>query len=315
MTCGIYMIRNKVNGKMYIGQAIDIEGVRWKTHRRELKGDYHENKHLQNAWNKYGQDNFEFSILLECEESQLNTYEEYYIFELMTYDSRIGYNKNYGGSSGKPTEETKKKLSEAGKGRQHTEETKKKMSEAKKGKSFSEEHRKKLSENNIWNDKKRCEEARKKISEANKGRTLSDETKKKISESQKGENNPNYGKHRTEETRIKISKSHKGKTLSEETKQKISESQKGKTLSEETKKKISESQKGENNPNSKTIVQIDPNTNKIVNTYPGTHEAARQTGFSQGNINACCNNKYCRPGNNIYKGYKWMFLEDYERLI
>ena len=174
----------------------------------------------------------------------------------MTYNSRIGYNKNYGGSSGRPTEETKKKLSEAGKGRQHTEETKKKMSEAKKGKSFSEEHRKKLSENNIWNNKKRCEEARKKISEANKGRILSDEWRKKISEAFKGENNPN----------------------------------------------------------SKTIVQIDQNTNKIVNTYSGTHEAARQTGFSQGNINACCNNKYCRPGNNIYKGYKWMFLEVYNKL-
>ena len=76
MTCGIYMIRNKVNGKMYIGQAIEMEGVRWKTHRRELKGDYHENKHLQNAWNKYGQDNFEFSTDFIPKEEYKKLYEE-----------------------------------------------------------------------------------------------------------------------------------------------------------------------------------------------------------------------------------------------
>ena len=94
--------------------------------------------------------------------------------------------------------------------------------------------------------------------------------------------------------------------------------------SEESKKKMSESKKGEkhpmygktgeNNPKSKTVVQIDPNTNEVINTYFGTREAARQTGFKQSNISACCNNKYLRPGNNIYKGYKWMFLEDFNEL-
>ena len=89
MACGIYMILNKVNGKIYIGKAIDIERMRWEQHKRRLRDNKHDNKHLQNAWNKYGEINFEFSILLECEESQLNTYEQYYIFELMTYDRRV----------------------------------------------------------------------------------------------------------------------------------------------------------------------------------------------------------------------------------
>ena len=128
MTCGIYMIRNKANGKMYIGQAVDIED-RWKRHTRVLKSDYHINKHLQRAWNKYGEESFEFSILLECEENQLNTYEQYYIFELMTYDDKVGYNKNYGGYSGRPTEETRKKVSEASKGKTKSEETRRKISE------------------------------------------------------------------------------------------------------------------------------------------------------------------------------------------
>ena len=70
---------------------------------------------------------------------------------------------------------------------------------------------------------------------------------------------------------------------------------------------------GENNPKSKLVVQIDLNTNEVVNTYFGTREAERQTGFSQSNISKCCNNKFNRPGNNIYKGYKWMYLSDYNK--
>ena len=145
MTCGIYMIQNKVNNKIYIGQAVDIE-KRWGEHKAYLRGNYHINKHLQNAWNKDGEDSFEFTIICECAESQLNTREEYYIFELMSYDRRVGYNKNYGGSAGRPTEETKKKISESSKGKTLSEETRKKLSEAKKGGTLSEETRKKLSE-------------------------------------------------------------------------------------------------------------------------------------------------------------------------
>ena len=140
MTCGIYMIQNKVNNKMYIGQSKDIED-RWKDHRKKLKGGYHENKYLQSDWNKYEQDNFEFSILLECKENQFNTYEQYYIFELMTYDTKVGYNKTYGGEGGKPTNEIRRKLSETKIGKNNpnygkplSNETKRKLSEANKGK-------------------------------------------------------------------------------------------------------------------------------------------------------------------------------------
>ena len=233
MTCGIYMIRNKANGKMYIGQAVDIED-RWKRHTRVLKSDYHINKHLQRAWNKYGEESFEFNILLECEENQLNTYEQYYIFELMTYDDKVGYNKNYGGYSGRPTEETRKK-----------------MSEASKGKTKSEETRRKMSENhaNFKGEKHPMY-----------GRT--------------GENNPNYGKH----------------------------------LSEETKKKMREARKSENNLNNKPVVQINPNTNEIK-MWKSAKEAERQGGFCHSKISLCCNGKQ-----KLHKGYKWMFLSDYNKL-
>jgi len=58
---GIYMIENLINHKVYIGQSQDIER-RQKDHMRHLKHGNHDNPHLQNAWNKYGADNFRFVV-------------------------------------------------------------------------------------------------------------------------------------------------------------------------------------------------------------------------------------------------------------
>ena len=261
MTCGIYMIQNKVNGKIYIGQGVDIER-RWKDHKRELKGNRHHNTHLQNSWNINGEDNFEFTIICECDENQLNTFEQYYIFELMSYDPEIGYNKSYGGGGCRATEETRKKLSEARKGennsfygKHHTEEARKKMSEFHKCKIISEETKKKISEANKGENNSMYGR-RGKLS-PNYGKTHSEETRKKISKAQKiamnkpevrkklSENNCRYWKGKTpsEETRKKISEALKGRIVSEETRKKLSEAGKGKTHSEETRKKISEAVK------------------------------------------------------------------------
>jgi group I intron endonuclease len=59
---GIYEIINLVNGKRYVGSAVRIEG-RWKEHRRDLRAGRHKNRHLQNAWIKYGEAAFEFRVL------------------------------------------------------------------------------------------------------------------------------------------------------------------------------------------------------------------------------------------------------------
>lgn len=63
------------------------------------------------------------------------------------------------------------------------------------------------------------------------------------------------------------------------------------------------------------VVQLDPTTNKVVNVYCSAREADRQTEFNQGNITQCCKNKLNRPGNNIYKGYKWQYMSDYIKSI
>jgi group I intron endonuclease len=64
MTCGIYRIRNTVNGKVYIGSSQCIE-KRWQQHRTDIKGKRHGNKHLQDAWRKYGAEAFVFEVVEE----------------------------------------------------------------------------------------------------------------------------------------------------------------------------------------------------------------------------------------------------------
>lgn len=59
---GVYKITNKINGKCYIGSSCNLYN-RIYEHIRYLKLDKHANPKLQNAWNKYGKDNFEWSII------------------------------------------------------------------------------------------------------------------------------------------------------------------------------------------------------------------------------------------------------------
>lgn len=96
MSIGIYKIENLINGSIYIGQSIDIE-KRWSTHISILNQNNHYNAHLQNAWNKYGSENFKFSIVEECKQFELNDREIYWIDK---YDSFInGYNLTPGGGN------------------------------------------------------------------------------------------------------------------------------------------------------------------------------------------------------------------------
>ena len=75
---GIYIITNSINGKRYIGSSNCIRKRLWK-HRSLLRHNKHENPYLQNAWNKYGEDNFTYSVLEECEIQVLLEREQYYI--------------------------------------------------------------------------------------------------------------------------------------------------------------------------------------------------------------------------------------------
>jgi group I intron endonuclease len=200
VVCGIYCIENIKNNKKYIGQSVDIYR-RWANHKCDLNGNRHNNEHLQSAWNKYGANSFEFTIVEKCDEDLLDSREIYYIDLYDCINGSCGYNLETGGNQNKhPSEESRKKMSEshiglqAGEnhpmwGKPKSEETKRKISEAKIGKYAGE--------NSPRYGMNHSEDTKKKIGDAIKGRFV-------------GENHPMYGQKHSEENRKKISQSNGG---------------------------------------------------------------------------------------------------------
>ena len=299
----IYLRTNKINGKQYVGQVITrrfkTRQSDWNNLKRPYAGIF-----LNRARAKYGIDAFDFEILKECEDEELDYWEMYYIKELNTKTPN-GYNLTDGGDGMKGyhwSEESKRKISEKAKGRKHTEESRKKMSEVQNGenngfygKHHSEETKKKISEAHKgmtpWNKGKTniyTEEVKQKMSEAAKGRHPSEEVRKKMSESNKGEKNGMYGKHHSEETKKKISEAHKGRHPSEEVRKKMSEQRRGVL----------------NTKCSKPVIQIDKNTNEVIADFPSMAEVKRQLGFSKGCISCCC-----RGITKSAYGYIWKYKE------
>ena len=128
---GIYKITSP-SGKVYIGQAIDIE-KRWREHRSKSCWKYYK---LYNSFRKYGVNKHIFEVVKECLREDLNTLERYYQEEFDTVES--GLNHIYQEATEAPrvfSEESRRKMSEARKGKKykpHSEETRRKMSEAAK---------------------------------------------------------------------------------------------------------------------------------------------------------------------------------------
>ena len=88
---GIYKILNTVNNKVYIGSSMSIFD-RWKEHIRSLRKGNHHSRHLQNAWNLYGEKSFLFCIIENCDKDELLDREQFYIDAYNSADSRYGYN-------------------------------------------------------------------------------------------------------------------------------------------------------------------------------------------------------------------------------
>lgn len=90
-TPGVYVITNTMNGKVYVGSATSLYG-RMNNHRVGLRKNAHDNRHLQAAWNKYGEDAFTFEVIVNCIVSLIVQLEQEWIDKLKAADSRYGYN-------------------------------------------------------------------------------------------------------------------------------------------------------------------------------------------------------------------------------
>jgi group I intron endonuclease len=78
MTSGIYYIENTITKKGYIGSSKNID--RRKTeHFRELRKNKHVNKYLQHSWNKYGEKNFKFFIVITCPKEYIFKLEQWFL--------------------------------------------------------------------------------------------------------------------------------------------------------------------------------------------------------------------------------------------
>ena len=125
---GIYYIKNTINNKLYVGQSIDVY-ARLSRHKTDLRGG-RDSKHLQKSYDKYGEDNFEFTMFMECPVEDLDYWEKYYIEKWNTQDENFGYNLDGGGSKSRlMSEETKLLISQALIGHVVSEETKNKIRE------------------------------------------------------------------------------------------------------------------------------------------------------------------------------------------
>ena len=193
MNRGIYIIKNIINGKFYIGSAVNIK-LRWAQHKHQLEHNKHGNRYLQRSWNKYGRENFVFEVLEYVpDKHELILCEQKWFDKMKPYDNNIGYNIS-------PT-------AGSSLGVKHTDEMKAKVSKAVKGRKLSTEARKNI--------------ALAKMGEKNPmyGYVYSKEQRKQKSIANTGKKNPFYGKKHTKEAREKMSKSSKGKNSGPKTKE------------------------------------------------------------------------------------------------
>lgn len=274
----IYVIRNKINNKLYIGQTTnkkgfngryhfkgnDIERV-YKSHKYDKEHGRKYNSHLLNAIEEYGFNNFEVDKYFDIaySEEELNKLEYMYIKIYQCTNKKYGYNNREGGNNGKLSEETKQRISKANKG-------------------------KFIGENSPNYGKHLTEETKQKISKANKGRLKGE---KHPFYGKTGENSVNYGKHHSEETRKKMSKANKGRILTEEWKNKVSETRKQKEVA-----------KGYKNPSAKAVFCYEFNEIRLT-----AKEWSIKLNIDLSSIIKCCKEKY-----KSAKGYHFRYATEEE---
>lgn len=214
---GIYEIVNLVNGKRYVGSAVNLQ-VRWRQHRRLLRLDAHYSKHLQRAWNNHGEDGFEFRVicavdrerLIEAEQAEIDRqWPEYNncptagssLGRKLSQETRAKIGASKAGKKLPPrTEEYRKKISELMKARPINLERNAKMAATKRGSKLAEPHKAKIAEglqrswDNGFRTREKSPEWREKIAASLRGKKLTPEHRAAVSAAMKGKKRGPYKK-------------------------------------------------------------------------------------------------------------------------
>lgn len=109
----VYVIQNKTNHKIYVGKTGANPHIkRWKQHLKISRNpSQYEAMPIHYAIAKYGEDNFDFSIIEEFEDfDECSDAEMFWIEYLRSRDDQCGYNLTLGGEGNIPTETTRKKM-------------------------------------------------------------------------------------------------------------------------------------------------------------------------------------------------------------
>lgn len=223
----IYKIINTTNGKFYVGSTTNTR-ERFRTHRKRLRNNRHHAKHLQAAWNKYGEKSFVFVVIETVpKEQSLQAAEDKWLAEHV--GQKHCYNKSRYSDTpmrgikkedhpnfGVPkTEEQRQAISATLKafyaedinnhprfGKKHTEEVKERIRQ-----------KKLVNPTRAWLGKERSDETKEKIGAAQRGkskglgRKVSTEGMLKIrAAAEAGRYSHWKGKNHTEEAKAKMSK-------------------------------------------------------------------------------------------------------------
>lgn len=160
----LYIIINKLNNKVYIGQSIKPE-YRWYQHKSHSAIGSDHKQYLHKSIAKYGLENFVFEVIATCRtQEDANYIETVLIKQYNSCNSQFGYNIKPGGNNSSPSEETKEKMRQAtlrqiatkghpAQGTKRTDEQKAKMSKIQKNKDnaaiYTKEVREKFSKSHI----------------------------------------------------------------------------------------------------------------------------------------------------------------------
>jgi len=96
---GVFQIRNKSNGKVFIGSSVNLDKV-WNSQKFKLETGIHSCRELQEDYGKSGADNFVFEIIEVLNENgeqadpekEVKELEEICLMEIRPYGEK-GYNK------------------------------------------------------------------------------------------------------------------------------------------------------------------------------------------------------------------------------